>query len=159
MKKLLAIAVIVTAFAASQSFAQTSANATVKMNVNTALGIAATNNIMTLPNAVPGSRDSLSYTDPNAAFFTVSGTANTTFSINWSSTSLTNGSWNLTPTFYIAGNDTTLSASATQITAGHSQPTNASGLYYFWTGAAVNVPSNAAGGAYQGTVTLTISGF
>lgn len=156
MKKLLAIVVVVTAFAASESFAQATANVT--LLVNTALSIAATQSTLNMGSVAAGVTDSVAYTDGGAAFFTVSGTAGTNFTLGWTSTTLNNGTWHLTPRFYIFGNGTNVTTGATQVTNPSSQLTSSgTGNYYFWAGAAVDVPSNAAGGTYNGTVTLTLT--
>ncbi len=157
MKRLIAIAVVLTAIVASQSFAQTTAVANVNLTVNTALAITATQSNLNLGSAAAGTTDSLYFTGANAAEFTVTGTSATNFSLGWVGSTLNNGSWHLTPRFYLGGLATETQASATPIVQNQSFTSSGSGNYYFWAGAAVDIPANAAGGAYTGTLTLTIT--
>jgi len=160
MKRLLAIAVIVTAFMASESYAQ-SATANVQLTVNGALAIAATHNLLNLGSVAAGTTASVAYSDANAALFTITSTnPGSSFSLTWSSSQyLSNGSWNLTPAYSVYGNGANLTTGAASLTSGGpALITDATtGNYYVFVGASVPVPSNAGGGTYNGTITMTVA--
>jgi Mat/Ecp fimbriae major subunit len=158
MKKILAIAVLLTAFAASDSFAQT-ATAAVNLTVNSAITLTKTRD-MNFGTIVQGitSQSIDPVTGAGAtATFTLLGNAATPITVTFSSANLINGANTVTFVGTLAGNTVNTQSGATSITSGNSVTTSGSGNYYFWAGGSATLASNQAAGAYSGSFTLTVA--
>ncbi len=161
MKKLLAIAVILTALATSQSFAGGSASANVNLTVNAPLVVTKVTDLnfgAGLPGDVMTVND---VTSSNAASFTIAGSASTPVTMTVTpSGNLTNGTNNFpwSVTFAYDNHVTPSQSSATDIAGGgpYTYSTNASGVLGVWLGGSVNIPAGAVAGQYSATVQLSV---
>ncbi len=166
MKKLLAIAVILTAFAASESFAQFShttagTQATVTLNVLTAPSITLNRNMNfgTIYQGVTTATVDPVNGGGNAAMFTVQGDTNESIAVNWtSSANLTNGVSNNIPwTPSLSGYTSNVQTSSNSLTSGGTVAMSSAGYFYVWGGGTATLAANQPGGQYSGTLTITVS--
>lgn len=161
MKKLLAIAVILTGFVATEAFAQSSANATVSLTVNGAVSITATHNTLDMGSVAAGTPATVAVSDGSAALFTINSTnPGSKVSITWNNPSITNGSWTLSPTYSFYGNaaNSATTGGTTLSSSGVAENTDGTtGNYYVYVGATVTPASNAGGGTYTGTLTMSVA--
>lgn len=162
MKKLLAIAVILTAFAASQSFAQgLQGSANVNLTVNAGGSVASTSPL-SFGTQVQGASNvtvnPVTGGSSAAAFNLSSGTATHSYSITWTHLDLTLGGNTITWTPSVAVNTANTQSSATAISSGGSVTSDGSGNAYMWVGGTISsIPGNATPGSYSGSVTLSLA--
>lgn len=161
MKNIFAIAVILMAFAAGESYAQ-SQSATVNLVVNSAISIVKNRdmNFGTLSQGITTTSISPITGGASAAAFTVTAAASTLLNVTFATTDLTDGGGH-TITFAGAGTLSGLNAntqaSSASVSSGGTVTTNGSGNYYFWAGGTATLSPTQAANAYSGTFTLTLS--
>jgi hypothetical protein len=161
MKNVFVFVAILTAFAASESYAQ-SQSATVNLSVNSAIGIVKNRdlNFGTVSQGITTASISPITGGASAAMFTVTAAASTLLNVTFSTTDLTDGGGH-TITFAGAGTLSGLNAntqaSSASVSSGGTVTTNASGNYYFWAGGTATLSPTQAANAYSGTFTLTLS--
>ncbi len=162
MKKLLAIAVLITAFAASESFAQ-SGNAAAAVTITVTATVTVTNiRGLTFGTHV---QDSTAATvnansgGTNAAYFTLQTSANHLSTVTYSSTAMTytTGTINWTPSL-VGSSSVANQISAASVSSGSTVTTNGSGYFYFWVGGTTDPITNTLpAGGYSGTFTLNVA--
>jgi spore coat protein U-like protein len=167
MKRLLLVAILLTALAASESYAQ-SANANVNLTVNTALSVTKARDL-TFGNQLAGATATVSPTNGpnagNAAYFEILGSTGTPVTVTVTpSPNLTDShSDNIPWTATYSYNTTNAQASATDVsgTSPFTETTNISLVVGFdlfvWVGGSVIVPNTAVAGQYSGTVTVAVA--
>jgi FlaG/FlaF family flagellin (archaellin) len=167
MKKLVAIAVILTGFAVSQSFGQgASTTGPVTLKVNAGLSVALENSGLSFGTHLKGDAVTVSdLTSSSAAYFSIGGQASTPVTVTLSddnSMNLKNGS-NLIPwsmTFAYSNNSAPAQTNATDVTSGGSPFTyslNTSGVMDVWVGGSLTVPSGAVTGQYSDNVDISVT--
>ena len=162
MKKLLAIAVLFTVLAASESFAQpANATATVSLTVNNALSLA-TNRNMAFGVVVQGVTTAT--INPitggaTAAMFTLGASATTPVTVTFSSTDLQSGvnTISFAGAGTLSGNSTNVQASSTNVTSGSTVTTSGTGAYFFWAGGTATLLATQPTGAYSGSFTISVT--
>jgi len=162
MKKLLAIAVIITAFAASESFAQTglSGSANVSMTVATGGTITAVQNLLFGTQVQGATNVTIAASSASAAAFTLTGAnAGHSYTVTWSNTTLTQGGSNpISWTPSVIGGNTSAQGSAATILSNGTLQTDGSGEAWLWVGGLISsIPSSSPTGTYTGSVTLTLA--
>jgi hypothetical protein len=162
MKKLIAIAVILTGFAVSQSFAGGSASANVNLTVNAPLVVTKVTDL-NFGSGLPG--DSIGVSDvssSNAASFTVAGSASTPVTMTVTpSGNLVGSSGNIpwSVTFAYDNHVTPSQSTASDVTGGgpYTYSTNSSGVLGVWLGGSVKIPAGITAGQYSATVLLSVA--
>jgi hypothetical protein len=163
MKKLLAIAVMLTAFATSQSFAQGNASqtASVTLTVNNAMtltkqrdlafGAVAQGITSAVVNPITGGAA--------AAMFTLGASANTPVTVTFAATDLTSGANTIgfASGPNVSGGSTNVQASSSTVMSNTTITTNAAGAYFFWAGGTATLSPTQAAGAYSGSFTLNVA--
>jgi hypothetical protein len=159
MKKLIAIAVIITAFAASKSFAQLQGTASVTMTL-AAGGTVASSTALNFGTQVQGATNvTVAASSANAAAFTLTGgSASHAYTVTWSTVPLTQGATTIPFTPSVIGGSTNAQGSASSITSGSTVSSDATGSAWLWVGGTIaSIPSSAPTGSYSGTVTLSLA--
>jgi len=164
MKKLLAIAVILTAFAASESFAQptstSNATAQVSITVNTAVQLQKNNDLAfgTVVQGVTSATVNPITGGASAARFTMTSPVNQDITVQYTTTDLTSGTNTIgfSGAGTLSGNQNLAQGSSTTVT-NNSTVTTTNGTYYFWAGGTATLAANQAAGQYSGSFTLTVS--
>jgi len=162
MKKLLAIAVIITAFAASEAFAQTgvSGTGTVSMTVATGGTVTAVTPLAFGVQTQGATDISVAATSTSAGAFTLTGgNATHAYTVTWTITSLSQGGSNpISWTPSVIGGNTNVQGSATSISSGSTVTSDAGGNAWLWVGGTIaSIPSSAPTGSYSGQVTLSLA--
>lgn len=162
MRKILALAVLITAFAASESFAQ-SGNAAAPVTITVTATVTVTNvRGLTFGTHVQDSTAATVNANSggnNAAYFTLQTSANHISTVTYSNLPMTytTGTINWVPSLVgssIAANQ----ASAASVSSGSTVTTNGSGYFYFWVGGTTDPITNTLpSGGYSGTFTLTVA--
>jgi hypothetical protein len=161
MKKLLAIAVMLTALATSQSFAGGSASANVNLTVNAPLVVTKVNDL-NFGAGLPGDLMTVNdVTSSNAAYFTIAGSASTPVTMTVTpSGNLVGSSGNIpwTVTFAYDNHVTPSQSTATDVAGGgpYTYSTNSSGVLGVWLGGSVSIPAATVAGQYSATVQLSV---
>ncbi|HUI29612.1 MAG TPA: DUF4402 domain-containing protein [Candidatus Acidoferrales bacterium] len=159
MKKFLAIAVLLTAFAASESFAQ--ATAVVNLTVNNAISLTKTRDISF--GIVPQGVTTVTINPVTGAgatgTFTLGASASTQMNVSWSSTDLASGGNTIgfAGAGTASGNTVNVQGTSLPLTNPGIFTTSGTGAYFFWAGGTATLTPTQATGSYTGTYTLTVT--
>ncbi len=163
MKRYISIALVLTAFWATNSFAQVSgtATATVNLTVNAQVTVTTVRDL-NFPSHVQDS--TAAAVNPNsdgteAAYLILQTSANHSCSVSYTNTPMTftTGSISWTPSL-VGATTSTNQTSATSVSSGSNVTTSGTGYYYFWVGGTTAPITNTLpAGAYQGTFDLTVT--
>jgi hypothetical protein len=93
----------------------------------------------------------------SAAYFSLSGPPNTSVTVTFSSTSLTDGVRSIPFAGILAGSKGTVQSQATLLSNGSAATTSPTGEYYFWAGGAATLSPTQPIGFYAGSFVLTIA--
>lgn len=170
MNRILLVALLLAAFAVSESYAQSgpgTASANVNLQINSTLSVTKVRDL-TFGAQVQGASITVSPTNGanagNAAYFEILGSTSTPVAVTISPTAnLTSGVNTIAWTAAYSYNTTNSEASATDLsgTSPFTEPTNGSLVngydLFVWVGGAVTIPSTAVAGQYSGTVTVSVS--
>ncbi|MCL4509914.1 MAG: DUF4402 domain-containing protein [Bacteroidetes bacterium] len=162
MRKILALAVLMTAFAASESFAQ-SGNASASVAVTVTAQVTVTNvrglNFGTHVQDSTAATVSANNGGTNAAYFTLQTSASHVSTVTYSNTAMTYSTGTINWTSSVVGSSSAANQlSAATVGNNTTVTTNGSGYYYFWVGGTTDPITNTLpAGAYTGTFTLNVA--
>jgi len=146
-------------FSIGTVFAQTvTTPADVNLNVNNEISITKIRDLR-MGTVVQGTTTSVNInplSSGSSAYFTLTASPNSSETITFSSTNLTNGSGTIMFTGALAGNDQPIQPRAILIVSGNAITTNATGDFYLWAGGSAALSPNQAIGEYTGSFTVSV---